>query len=348
MLARSRRVITRILVSFCSAILVAGLFLIIYAHSIVLQELNVPEEGLTINVEKGAGVIILNNQLAQQGLIKDSQRMRWWALLARLPSSLQAGSYQVNAGNSYKDVIAKIAAGRQKRYSIIIRPGETFADFYHSLMTHPHLQHTMVNMSASQIMAKLGSEYRHPEGLFYADTYYFYAGEKDFNLLKAANDKLVRVLAEQWSNRTKGLVYEDAYQSLILASIVERETSLASERPLIAGVFHNRLVKGMRLQADPTVIYGMGENFDGNIRRKDLRTPTPYNTYVIYGLPPTPIALVDEQAITAALHPNKTDHLFFVAKGDGSRSHYFTPTWEEHREAVEIYQLKRRPKNGKR
>jgi len=343
-----RGVIMKLLASLCSLALIIGLFIIIFAHSVVLQKLNVSESGLTITVEKGMGLISLNHKLAQQSLIGRPELMRWWAFLARLPTSLQAGSYQIEPGNSYKDLITKIVDGRQRRYSITIFPGDTFADFYRNIADNPHLQHTMVNMSIASIMARLDSEYRHPEGMFYADTYYFYEGEEDFSLLKIAHDKLINVLAEEWDNRSSGLAYEDPYQALIMASIVEKETSLASERPLIAGVFHNRILQKMRLQADPTVIYGMGEHFRGDIRRKDLREATPYNTYVIYGLPPTPIALVGRQAISAALNPDQTDYLFFVAKDDGSRSHYFSSTWEEHKRAVELYQLKRNLPNGDR
>jgi len=343
-----RGVIMKLLASLCSLALIIGLFIIIFAHSVVLQKLNVSESGLTITVEKGMGLISLNHKLAQQSLIGRPELMRWWAFLARLPTSLQAGSYQIEPGNSYKDLITKIVDGRQRRYSITIFPGDTFADFYRNIADNPHLQHTMVNMSIASIMARLDSEYRHPEGMFYADTYYFYEGEEDFSLLKIAHDKLINVLSEEWDNRSSGLAYEDPYQALIMASIVEKETSLASERPLIAGVFHNRILQKMRLQADPTVIYGMGEHFRGDIRRKDLREATPYNTYVIYGLPPTPIALVGRQAISAALNPDQTDYLFFVAKDDGSRSHYFSSTWEEHKRAVELYQLKRNLPNGDR
>lgn len=337
----TRGVIMKLLASLCSLTLIIGLFIIIFAHSVVLQKLNVSESGLTITVQKGIGLISLNYRLAEQGLIERPELMRWWAFLARLPTSLQAGSYQIEPGSSYKDLITKIVDGRQRRYAITILPGHSFDDVYRNIVDNPYLQHTMANMSIASIMTKLGSEYRNPEGLFYADTYYFYEGEEDFSLLRVAYKKLINVLTEQWDNRSNKLAYENAYQALIMASIVEKETSLASERPLIAGVFHNRILENMRLQADPTVIYGMGEEFRGDIRRKDLRKPTPYNTYVIYGLPPTPIAMVDQQAISAVLHPAQTDYLFFVAKADGSRAHHFSTTYEEHKKAVATYQLKK-------
>ena len=286
-------------------------------------------------------MIALNNQLARDGFIKNPRLMRVWAYLMGLPFSLQAGSYELSRSETYQDLIKKMALGIQISYPFRILNGESFAVFYHQLTKQPHLKHITANMTVGDIMTSLGSNYRHPEGLFYADTYHFHSGEYDLNILRASYDKLRQVLQEEWLNRRDGLVYENPYQALILASIVEKETSLDSERPLIAGVFHNRLEKGMRLQADPTVIYGLGDEYDGDIRRVHLRSPTPYNTYVIYGLPPTPIASVDRRAIHAVLHPSQGDYLFFVAKGDGTRSHHFSVTWEEHKKAVERYQLKK-------
>ena len=339
MFARRRRLI---ILAICLGILLIALLINVIARVAILQELKVPMGGSTITLNKGQGLIALNNKLAADGLIENPYLMRWWALTVRLPISLQAGTYQVNPGTRYRDLIAKISSGKGVTHAITVLNGENFARFYHNLITYPHLQHTMVNMTIGDIMAKLGSDYRHPEGLFYADTYSFYAGEEDFNILKLAYDKLNSVLEEEWQKRSKELVYENSYQALIMASIIEKETGLDRERPLIAGVFHNRLVQNMRLQADPTVIYGMGDRFDGNIHRRDLRTPTPYNTYIIYGLPPTPITLVDRRAISAVLHPSKKEYLFFVAKADGSRSHHFSKTWEEHKLAVERYQLKKK------
>lgn len=340
MIARKNRLLF-VLILIAGSALVTAFILNMWAYLAVSRPLNISTGNYTFNLDEGQGLIALNNRLARDGLIKTPRLMRVWSYLVGLPTSLQSGSYEVSAGDRYQDLLRKVAVGIQIEYPFRVLNGDNFADFYHSLTTHPRLKHTLVNKTAADIMAQLGSDYRHPEGLFYADTYHFYADDSDFNVLQAAYNKLERVLQEEWENRQAGLVYKNAYQALILASIIEKETSLDSERSLIASVFHNRLKQGMRLQADPTVIYGMGSEFDGDIRRRDLRSPTPYNTYIIYGLPPTPIALVDRRTIYAALHPSPASYLFFVAKGDGTRSHHFSVTWEEHKKAVERYQLKR-------
>ena len=188
-------------------------------------------------------------------------------------------------------------------------------------------------------MELLGYPGLHPEGQFFADTYAFPKGTSDLDYLKRAKKNLDTVLAEEWAMRADALPLNDPYEALILASIVEKETAVAAERPLIAGVFLSRIRKNMRLQTDPTVIYGMGDSYDGNIRRKDLNTDTPYNTYTRAGLPPTPIAMVGREAIRAVMQPEATSALYFVARGDGS--HQFSDTLAEHNAAVRKYQLKR-------
>jgi UPF0755 protein len=189
----------------------------------------------------------------------------------------------------------------------------------------------------------VGNKEPHAEGLFFPDTFYFDRGTADIVLLKKSYDSMQSKLTEAWANRVKNLPYKDSYEALIMASIVEKETGKASERPMIAGVFLNRLRIGMRLQTDPTVIYGMGDNYDGNIRKKDLERDTPYNTYTRDGLPPTPIAMPGLESIQAALHPADTKALYFVGKGDGS--HQFSNNLAEHNRAVSQYQLKRRAAN---
>lgn len=196
-------------------------------------------------------------------------------------------------------------------------------------------------MDVERLMQTLGSEYKHPEGLFFPDTYFFEKGTTDIALLKTAYDKMKLVLEQEWKDKEQNLPLETPYQALILASIVEKETGASEERAQIAGVFTRRLQKGMLLQTDPTVIYGMGDSYKGNIRSKDLRQATAYNTYVITGLPPTPIAMPGQQAIHAALHPLKGKSLYFVAKGNGEGTHVFSATLREHNNAVNKYQRKR-------
>ncbi|HDP89617.1 MAG TPA: endolytic transglycosylase MltG, partial [Thioalkalivibrio sp.] len=206
-----------------------------------------------------------------------------------------------------------------------------------ALAAHPHVVHTDAIGDPDTLMSELGQPGMHPEGWFYPDTYHFPKGTTDVEFLRRANAIMRERLAAEWAEREEGLPLETPYEALILASIVEKESAVASERPMIAAVFVSRLRKGMRLQTDPTVIYGMGESFDGNIRKSDLRRDTPYNTYTRGGLPPTPIALPSGESIHAVMHPAKTDALYFVSRGDGS--HHFSATYEEHREAVIRYLL---------
>ena len=323
-------------------VLTAGLVLRLAAHLSLHQRLPEHAEEYTLSVQKGDTLIAVLNRLHADQLIHSPKQLRLWIWIANLPTVIQAGNYNLSSGMTYVDLLHNLAIGRQAVYSIQIHNGRTFRDFFAAVQAHPQIAKTLVNMTALEIMNQLDSEYLHPEGMFYADTYSFYAGATDLTILKNAYTRLREVLQQEWLARHPNLPYENAYQALVLASIVEKETGLDSERPLIAGVFINRIHKGMRLQADPTVIYGMGSRFDGNIRRRDLRQPTPYNTYVIYGLPPTPIALVDRRAIRAALRPKATDYLFFVAKADGSGSHYFSETLAEHEKAVDRYQRRRR------
>jgi UPF0755 protein len=196
---------------------------------------------------------------------------------------------------------------------------------------------TLSDTDGKTVMSALGYPEVHPEGRFFPDTYHFPSGMTDIEFLQRAYDTMVAVLDEEWQQKAEGLPYKTADEALIMASIIEKETAVASERVTIAGVFVRRLQKGMKLQTDPTVIYAMGENYNGNIRRKDLKTDSPYNTYVVAGLPPTPIALPGVEAIHAALHPEQGETLYFVAKGDGS--HYFSKTLKEHNRAVAKYQL---------
>jgi UPF0755 protein len=203
---------------------------------------------------------------------------------------------------------------------------------------HQALRNTLAGQSAEQVMTQLGHPGQHPEGRFYPDTYHFPRGEKDVDFLKRAYRRMERFLAREWEQRADNLPLDSPYEALILASIVERETALPEERPKIAGVFIRRLQKNMLLQTDPTVIYGMGEHYDGNIRRRDLEADTPYNTYLHPGLTPTPIAMPSGAAIRAVLHPEDGRELYFVATGDGG--HHFSATLKEHNRAVRKYQLK--------
>lgn len=226
------------------------------------------------------------------------------------------------------------------QYNLTLVEGWTFRQVRSAVAKHEKIKHTLDGLSDSEVMEKLGHTGVFPEGRFFPDTYRFVRGMSDVELLQQAYMRLDEVLAKEWAERTTDLPYRDPYQALIMASLVEKETGIPQERGQIAGVFVRRLRLGMMLQTDPTVIYGMGERYNGKITRADLREPTPYNTYTITGLPPTPIAMVGREAIHAALNPSNGTSLYFVARGDGS--HVFSDDLDDHNSAVREFQLKRR------
>jgi UPF0755 protein len=234
-------------------------------------------------------------------------------------------------------LLNKIVAGEVEQFFLTIVEGWTFRQMLAAVHQHPEIDKKLAELNDEEIMRTLNLPAVHPEGQFMPDTYHFPDGTTDIQFLKRGWKAMQDYLHAQWQQRDEGLPLKSPYEALILASIVEKETGLARERPEIAGVFVRRLQKGMKLQTDPTVIYGIGPQFDGNIRRKDLRKDTPYNTYTRYGLPPTPIALPGKAAIKATLHPADGNSLYFVAKGDGS--HQFSDTLDEHNRAVRRFQL---------
>jgi len=269
---------------------------------------------------------------------------RWqWQILVRelkLSRKLKAGEYAFSATDTPRSVLFALAEGKVVQHRISIIEGTRFADLRLTLMQHKAIKQSVTAMSDGEILSAIGAEESHPEGLFLADTYQFPKGFSDLELLKKAYWAQKKMLRNAWDLRQPNLPYSTPYEALIMASIIEKETGKASERPEIAGVFVRRLRLNMRLQTDPTVIYGMGESYKGNIRKVDLQTDTPYNTYTRAGLPPTPIALPGRAAIQAALNPKSGNTLYFVAKGNGA--HQFSETLDEHNKAVREYQLKRR------
>ena len=308
--------------------------------------LALPEQTLGLNAEevlevpRGTSAYQLAQTLQQRGWIEDS---RWLRLLFKLRpelTGLKAGEYQVLPEDRLIDLLQRINQGDAIQYRVTLIEGSTIPELLAALRQAEVLQKQIAAQSAVELAAELGLEYASAEGLFLAETYQFERGMSDRDLLLRAHQALLSTLDKHWQARDPELPLKSAYEALILASIVEKETGLSSERPDIAGVFVRRLNRGMRLQTDPTVIYGMGERYDGNLTRKNLREKTDFNTYVIKGLPPTPIATVGEEAIAAALNPAAGTALFFVAKGDGS--HQFSDTLEAHNRAVREYQLKRR------
>lgn len=279
-------------------------------------------------------------RLQAQGVIRSALYWRAYARQSGLGRRLQAGEYAVTADATPRTLLEQFAAGRVIQYSLTVVEGWTFRQLLAAVAAHPKLQHTLTGLGDEEIMTRLEQPGQRPEGRFFPDTYNFPAGLSDLDFLKRAYATMERRLQDAWRNRAPELPLETPYEALILASLIEKETGQAGERREIAGVFIRRLRRGMLLQADPSVIYGLGERYDGNLRRQDLRQDTAYNTYTRRGLPPTPIALPGAASLAAAVDPAAGDALYFVATGDGG--HVFSKTLEEHKQKVQQYQLRRR------
>ncbi|MDE3735887.1 endolytic transglycosylase MltG [Pseudomonas resinovorans] len=307
------------------------------------QPLNISAERM-LDVAAGATPGGLLNRLEEEGVLNNAFWLRQYWRFNLANASLHSGEYRLTPGMQAGDLLGLWQRGEVVQYSLTLVEGWNFRQVRAALAKQAKLEQTLANVSDAELMARLGRPGEYPEGRFFPDTYRYVRGMRDIDLLKQARDRLDQVLAEEWGKRADRLPYSDAYQALIMASLVEKETGVPAERGQIAGVFVRRLNTGMLLQTDPTVIYGLGERFNGNLTRDHLREPTPYNTYVISGLPPTPIALAGREAIHAALHPAAGKSLYFVARGDGS--HVFSETLGEHNQAVRDFQLKRR--NGYR
>ncbi len=302
--------------------------------------LAVSAEGTDFNVAQGATFSSVAKQLQTQGVIQDAKLFRIMVRLHGKGSSLKAGEYFITAGTTPRQLLQQLAEGRVRQYSLTLLEGWSFRQMMQAVNENPYLDHSLIGLRDSEIMARIGQTGVHPEGRFFPDTYLFPRGLSDVEFLRHAFRAMDDRLAYEWSQRDPDLPLKSDYEALILASLVEKETGQAADRPMIAGVFTRRLKLGMKLQTDPAVIYGLGESFDGNLRRRDLEGEGPYNTYRITGLPPTPIAMPGGESLHAALHPAAGKELYFVARGDGSSQ--FSATYEEHERAVKEFQLKRR------
>lgn len=323
-------------------LLVAGVLaavLTVQYRQFVSAPMEIPETGYRLEVVPGMSLGRIAAQLKADGLIDDPLLLRALGRLSGQAAQIKAGEYELSPGSTPSQLLAKLVAGDVVRYSLTIVEGWTFKQLLQAVRAEPALTQTLAGASEAQIMERLGAPDLHPEGQFLPETYHFPRGTTDLAFLKRAFEHMQERLEAEWAARRRDLPLKSPYEALILASIIERETGVPAERPQIAGVFVRRLQKGMRLQTDPTVIYGMGERYQGDIRFSDLRRDTPYNTYTRYGLPPTPIALPSAAAIRAALNPAPGAELYFVARGDGS--HHFSSSLAEHNEAVRRYQLRR-------
>lgn len=305
-----------------------------------LQQANQLKQPVLFTVDQGMPFAAVAGQLAKERAISSAFWLRVWVRLHRSGREIKAGEYEITPGMTAIQVLDEMIAGRVKTWSIQFIEGWTFAEMRQALSDQGKLQHLIKGVPDAKVMAMLGHAGEQPEGLFFPDTYQFERGQTDLSILRRAYQKMQHTLDIQWQQRAKNLPYKTPYQALIMASLVEKETGLASERPKIAGVFVRRLEKGMRLQTDPAVIYGLGKHYLGDLTLKDLSLDTPYNTYRHGGLPPTPIAMPGLGAIEAALHPAEGSALYFVARGDGS--HQFSDTLAEHDKAVRQYQIDHR------
>ncbi len=329
-----KRIKRWLLLGLIATLLLSG-WLIYYAISPLKLQPNSQE----ITIEPKSSLKSIANQLVAQGVLSEPWRFVLLAKVLHKEQYLQAGNYTLNKNVSPYQLLLSLNHGKATQGSVTFIEGRTFAQMREKLVKNDAVKQTVTNLSESEILQLVGSSRTVAEGLFFPDTFYFDRNTSDIALLKISYDAMQAKLEKAWQSREQNLPYKNSYQALIMASIIEKETGKASERPMIAGVFINRLRLGMRLQTDPTVIYGMGAQYTGNIRKKDLLADTPYNTYTRNGLPPTPIAMPGLAAIEAALHPAQTKALYFVGKGDGS--HAFSSSLDEHNRAVVRYQLKK-------
>jgi len=317
------------------ALLAAGGWLYWFAS----QPLALPRAPYDFTVRTGASVKSLSRTLAADGLFLEAESFWILARLLGKEGSIQAGTYRLEKPVTPMELLDKLARGDVMLAEVRFVEGTTLRQWLAQLGREPKLRQTLAGKGDSDVRAILGLGEQSPEGWLFPDTYRFAPGAADADILKRAHAAMKRRLVEAWEARNPAVPLKSPYEALILASIVEKETGVAAERPLIASVFANRLKRGMRLQTDPTVIYGIGEKFDGNIRKHDLTTDTPWNTYTRDGLPPTPIAMPGAESLGAVARPAESEFLYFVGKGDGT--HQFSRTLEEHNRGVAKYQLKR-------
>ncbi len=300
------------------------------------QPITQEEPAIDFTVQPGSGVTAAAQQIAASGVPMDPFLFSMLARITQNSAKIKAGTYELKPGTTPMRLIEQLVKGEFAQESLTIIEGWSFKQMRQAVDANKGLKHDTAHLTDRDLMARISTEFKHPEGLFFPDTYLFAKGSSDLQVYKQAHQMLLSNLNAAWAKRNPDLPYLNPYQALTMASIVEKETGQKSERNLIAGVFVNRLRKGMLLQTDPTVIYGLGDRYDGKIHKRDLETDTPYNTYTRTGLPPTPIALPGLQSLNAALAPAATDALYFVSRGDGTSK--FSDNLNDHNRAVNQYQ----------
>jgi UPF0755 protein len=329
--------IVRAFIVLLLAVGVLGAGLWLDYHAFLKQSVPVSEEGRILDIPRGTSLRALARRMTDEGILKHPYYFIALAYRQGDQGRIKAGEFELSAGMTPADVLARITSGQVVQYPVTLVEGWTFRQAVEAIDAQDRFSGRLSDLSDAALMTELGRPGEHPEGRLFPDTYRFPRDTPRLSVLQRAFDRMEQILEEEWAGRSEGLPIDTPYEALILASIVEKETGAAHERPEIAGVFVRRLRKGMRLQTDPTVIYGMGERYAGRIGRADLREATPYNTYVINGLPPTPIALPGRAAIHAVMHPADGDSLYFVSRGDGT--HVFSATLDAHNQAVRRYIL---------
>lgn len=328
--------IGRILSAILLLLVLAAAALGWFAWKSYTEPLRVPGAAFAFDVRPGYTLGAVARDLGAAGVLPHPIALVALARMRGADRNIKAGSYEIDAGITLPRLLAKLTQGDVAQRAIVIVEGTTFNDLRRTLRASADVKNTVLDLDEAQIMGRLGAGPLQAEGMFFPDTYFFVAGSADLSILERARKAMAARLDAAWEQRATDLPLATPYEALILASIVEKETGKAVDRPLIASVFVNRLRKGMRLQSDPTVIYGIGGKFDGDLRKRDLEADTPYNTYTRDGLPPTPIALPSQASIDAVLNPPATEYLYFVARGDGTSK--FSATLLEHNRAVARFQ----------
>jgi UPF0755 protein len=342
------RPLARALAILIAALVVIGAAAVWQVDRFLDSPVNVPADGASFEIPPGTPFARVSQRLAEEGIVAHPTLLRLYARVSGKANAVHAGEYLIEPGTTTAALLEQFTRGDVLLYSFTIIEGWNQWDLLRALHAHPHIDAQLSGEDWPALLEELGADTGHPEGLFLPETYHFPRDISDRKLLGQAYALMQTVLGEEWPKRDPDAPVSTPYEALILASIVEKETARPDERHRISGVFARRLEKRMRLQTDPTVIYGIGPEFNGNLTRRDLRTDTPYNTYTRGGLPPTPIAMPGRDAIRAALHPAAGKELFFVATGLGDGSHKFSETKAEHDEAVAEYlkQLRRNRQKG--
>lgn len=326
----------KVILTLCIILILGCTGLVINVQYKMEQPLNLSKNQL-FTLAPGTNFGQFTHQLLQIGAIESSIWLKIYVRFFPKEGVIKAGTYQLSSEMNSKQLLSILQSGREHQFSITFIEGSTFKEWLHILRSHPNVSQTLSSSDYTKVTKQLAIKEQHPEGLFFPDTYLFTANTSDVDILKRAYRQMRDLLMKEWSNRDENLPYDTPYQALIMASIIEKESGYMAEHQIISSVFVNRLYKKMRLQTDPTVIYGLGERYQGDIKRSHLNEKTAYNTYRINGLPPTPIAMPGRSAIYATMHPELTDYYYFVSQGNGK--HIFSTTLKEHNQAVAKYIL---------